>query len=98
MLPTTDAVDIRLYDIGILVIRVVFGLIFAAHGAQKLFGWFGGYGIAGTGGWLESSGYRPGRFFATALGLSEIVGGLLLALGLLGPIGPALIITVMVVA
>jgi len=59
MLPTTDAVDIKLYDIGILVIRVVFGLIFAAHGTQKLLGWFGGYGIAGTGGWLESVGYRP---------------------------------------
>jgi len=98
MLPTTDAVDIKLYDIGILVIRVVFGLIFAAHGAQKLFGWFGGYGIAGTGGWLESVGYRPGRTFATLLGLTEFVAGLLLALGLLGTVGPALIVAVMIVA
>lgn len=94
----SDAIDIPLFDLGLLVVRVVFGLIFAAHGAQKLFGWFGGYGIAGTGGWLESSGYRPGKLFATALGLTEIVAGLLLALGLLGPVGPALILTVMVVA
>lgn len=94
----SDAIDIQLFDLGLLLLRVVFGLIFAAHGAQKLFGWFGGYGIAGTGGWLESSGYHPGRFFAMALGLTEIVGGLLLALGVLGPIGPAMIVTVMVVA
>lgn len=97
-MPSTDAIDTQLLDLGLLVVRVVFGLIFAAHGAQKLFGWFGGYGIAGTGGWLESSGYRPGRFFATALGLTEFTAGLLLALGFLGPVGPALIVTVMIVA
>jgi len=95
---SSDAIDIQLFDIGLLVLRVVFGLIFAAHGAQKLFGWFGGYGIAGTSGWLESSGFRPGRFFATALGLTEFVAGLLLALGFLGPVGPALIVAVMIVA
>lgn len=94
----SDAIDLQLFDLGLLLIRVVFGLIFAAHGAQKLFGWFGGYGITGTAGWLESSGYRPGRFFATALGLTEIVAGLLLALGFLGPVGPALMVTVMIVA
>ncbi|HJP85603.1 MAG TPA: DoxX family protein [Gemmatimonadaceae bacterium] len=94
----TDAIDIQLFDLGLLVIRVVFGLIFAAHGAQKLFGWFGGYGIAGTSGWLESSGFRPGKLFATLLGLTEFTAGLLLALGFLGPIGPAMIIAVMIVA
>jgi putative oxidoreductase len=94
----SDAIDLQLFDIGLLVVRVVFGLIFAAHGAQKLFGWFGGYGIAGTSGWLESTGYRPGRFFATALGLTEFVAGLLLAIGFLGPVGPAMIIAVMIVA
>ena len=94
----SDAIDLQLFDLGLLIIRVVFGLIFAAHGAQKLFGWFGGYGIAGTSGWLESTGYRPGRFFATALGLTEFIAGLLLALGFLGPVGPALIIAVMIVA
>lgn len=94
----SDAIDLQLFDIGLLVVRVVFGLIFAAHGAQKLFGWFGGYGIAGTSGWLESTGYRPGRFFATALGLTEFIAGLLLAIGFLGPVGPAMIIAVMIVA
>jgi putative oxidoreductase len=77
---------------------MVIGLLFAAHGAQKLFGWFGGYGLAGTGGFFESLGFRPGRFFAAAAGFSEFTGGLLLALGLLGPLGPAMIIAVMVVA
>ena len=94
----SDAIDIQLFDLGLLIIRVVFGLIFAAHGAQKLFGWFGGYGITGTSGWLESTGYRPGKLFAIAVGLTEFVGGLLLALGFLGPVGPALIIAVMIVA
>ena len=85
-------------DIGLLVARVVLGLLMAAHGSQKLFGWFGGYGLAGTGGFFESLGFRPGRFFAAAAGFTELAGGLLLALGLLGPLGPALIISVMIVA
>lgn len=85
-------------DTGILLARVVFGSLMAAHGSQKLFGWFGGYGIAGTGGFLESLGFKPGRFFAAAAGFTELAGGALLALGLLGPLGPAMIIAVMVVA
>src|SRR5438046_2548264 len=83
---------------GLLLIRLVFGLVMAAHGAQKLFGWFGGYGIAGTGGFLESLGFRPGKVFAALAGLGEFGGGLLLALGFLGPIGPALVLSVMIVA
>jgi putative oxidoreductase len=70
----------------------------AGHGAQKLFGWFGGHGLAGTGGFFESLGFRPGRAFAAAAALSELGGGLLVALGFLGPVGPALIISVMIVA
>ena len=85
-------------DAGLLLARMVLGLLMAAHGAQKLFGWFGGYGIAGTGGYFESIGFRPGRFFAAAAGTTEFIGGLLLALGLLGPLGPAMIIATMVVA
>lgn len=85
-------------DSGLLLARMVIGLLFAAHGAQKLFGWFGGYGLAGTGGFFESLGFRPGRFFAAAAGFTELTGGLLLALGLLGPLGPAMIIAVMIVA
>ena len=83
---------------GLLVARLVFGLLMAAHGTQKLFGWFGGYGLAGTGGFFETLGFRPGRAFAAAASLTEITGGLLLALGFLGPVGPALIISVMMVA
>lgn len=86
------------YDLGILLVRILLGAAIAAHGAQKLFGWFGGYGIKGTGGWFESLGFRPGAFFATASGLSEFGGGLLILLGLLGPAGPMLVIATMLVA
>lgn len=85
-------------DAGLLVGRVVFGLLMAAHGAQKLFGWFGGYGLQGTAGFLESLGYRPGRAYAAAAAVTEILGGILIAVGLFGPIGPALIVSVMIVA
>ena len=85
-------------DAGLVLGRLVLGLLMAAHGAQKLFGWFGGYGIGGTGGFFESFGFRPGRLFATAAGLSEFAGGLLVALGLFGPVGPALMLAVMIVA
>ena len=85
-------------DVGLVIARFVLGFLMAAHGAQKLFGWFGGYGIAGTGGFFESLGFRPGRLFATTAGLSEFGGGLLVALGLLGPIGPMLVLAVMIVA
>ena len=84
-------------DLALLLVRLI-GLGFAAHGAQKLFGWFGGYGLEGTGGFFESLGFKPGKLFAAASGISELAGGLLLALGLLGPIGPMLIVSVMVVA
>ncbi|MDL2718674.1 MAG: DoxX family protein [Acidobacteriota bacterium] len=85
-------------DSGILVLRIVLGLLLAAHGAQKLFGWFGGHGLAGTGGFFESLGFHPGRFFATVAAVSEVGSGLLIALGLFGPIGPALMVSVMIVA
>jgi putative oxidoreductase len=85
-------------DVGLLIARLILGLAISAHGAQKLFGWFGGHGLNGTGGFFESIGFRPGRLFALAAGLAELGGGALTALGLLGPIGPALIILVMMVA
>ncbi|MGH7660347.1 MAG: DoxX family protein [Vulcanimicrobiaceae bacterium] len=84
-------------DLALLLVRLI-GLGFAAHGAQKLFGWFGGYGLAGTGGYFESIGFKPGRVFAAAAGASEIAGGLLLALGLFAPVASMLIVSVMVVA
>lgn len=95
MLSLTEGVTL---SSGLLVARLVFGILMAAHGTQKLFGWFGGYGLAGTGGFFETLGFRPGRAFAAAASLTEITGGLLLALGFLGPVGPALIISVMIVA
>jgi putative oxidoreductase len=70
----------------------------AAHGTQKLFGWFGGYGLAGTAGFFEALGFRPGRLFATLASGTEVAAGLLVALGLLGPIGPALFVSLMIVA
>jgi len=86
------------HDLGILLFRVIIGLAMAAHGTQKLFGWFGGYGLNGTGQFMESLGFRPGLTFAVMSGAGEFVGGLLVALGFLGPLGPALIIAVMLVA
>jgi putative oxidoreductase len=85
-------------DTGLLLARLVIGPLMAAHGAQKLFGWFGGYGLTGTAGFFEGLGFRPGRLFAATAAATEIVGGVLVALGLLGPIGPALMVSVMVVA
>jgi putative oxidoreductase len=85
-------------DAGILLARIVIGPLMAAHGAQKLFGWFGGYGLAGTGGYFEGLGFRPGRFYAALASATEIVSGLLLTLGLFGPVGSALLISVMIVA
>ena len=85
-------------DLGILLIRTVVGLTLAAHGAQKLFGWFGGYGLAGTAQWLESVGFRPGRRHAVTAGLVEIGGGLLFAAGAATPFAAAIIASVMIVA
>jgi putative oxidoreductase len=85
-------------DSGLLLLRVPVGLLMAAHGAQKLFGWFGGYGLAGTSGFFETIGFRPGRLFATLASGAEFLGGLLIATGLAGPIGPALLVSVMIVA
>jgi putative oxidoreductase len=83
---------------GLFVLRVVVGLLFAAHGAQKLFGWFGGHGRDGTAGFFESIGLRPGRLHATAAGWSEFGGGLALALGLFTPVAAAALIAVMTAA
>lgn len=66
-----------------LILRVPVGLILAAHGAQKLFGWFGGNGLAGTAGWLSSMGMEPGLLMAILAGSAEFFGGLALVLGLL---------------
>jgi putative oxidoreductase len=66
-----------------LALRIPIGIIFMAHGAQKLFGWFGGYGLEGTGGWMESIGLAPGFIMALMAGSAEFFGGLFILLGLL---------------
>src|SRR5688572_23388419 len=78
----------RTVDLGLLALRLTAGGLLAGHGAQKLFGAFGGHGLEGTAGWLESIGLRPGKPWATLAGLSEFGGGALTALGLGGPLGP----------
>ncbi len=85
-------------DFGLFILRLVVGFTLAAHGAQKLFAWFGGYGPDGTGQFLETLGFHPGRRHAVMAGLTEFGGGVLLALGLLTPLGAALIASVMLVA
>lgn len=68
---------------GLTVLRIFVGIIFAAHGSQKLFGWFGGNGLAGTAQWLESIGLAPGTLMALLSGGTEFFGGLALIVGLL---------------
>lgn len=84
--------------IGITLLRVVTGLTFAAHGSQKLFGLFGGYGLEGTGQWMESIGLAPGYLLALMAGSAEFFGGLALVIGLLVRPAAASLIVAMVVA
>jgi len=85
-------------DAGFAILRVMMGLLFVGHGAQKLFGLFGGPGLRGTAGWLGSMGLRPAGTWALTAGAGEFFGGLLLALGLLGPVGGLLITGAMLMA
>jgi putative oxidoreductase len=85
-------------DVAFLIVRLIVGLALAAHGAQKLFGWFGGPGLRATAGAFENLGFRPGVIFAWMAGLGEIGGGLLTLLGVGGALGPVLIVLVMIVA
>ena len=83
--------------LGTLPLRVIAGVIFFAHGAQKLFAWFGGYGLDGTGQWMASIGLTPGYLMALMAGSAEFFGGILLVLGLLTrPAALVLAITMLV--
>ena len=82
----------------LLVARVAIGLGFAAHGVQKLFGWFGGPGLNTTGEFMIKLGWRQGRLFGILASSSETIGGSLIALGFLWPLGPALLILMMTTA
>src|SRR5512138_389370 len=85
-------------DLGLLLLRAAVGMTLAAHGAQKLFGWFGGHGLEAVGQSFEGLGFRPGRRHAVMAGVAEFGGGLLLTLGAFTPLGAALIAAVMLVA
>ncbi len=81
-----------------LTLRIPVGVIFVAHGAQKLFGLFGGYGLEGTGQWMESIGLAPGYLMALLAGGAEFIGGLALLLGLFVRPASALLAVTMLVA
>src|SRR5580704_2036608 len=85
-------------DIGLLLLRLAVGLTIAAHGAQKLFGWFGGPGLDRNGQFFATLGFPPGRRHALMAGLAESGGGLSLALGFLTPAAVAILVSVMLVA
>jgi putative oxidoreductase len=70
----------------------------AAHGAQKAFGWFGGGGPDGAAGFMESLGFKPGSTYGPMASYNELVGGSLIALGFAGPVGPAMLMSQMLVA
>ena len=87
-----------LRDIGILLARSTLGLSFAAHGTQKAFGWFEGPGLAGAAGLMESLRFKPGARYAKLSSYTEIAAGVLVTLGLGGPLGPSMMTSVMLVA
>jgi putative oxidoreductase len=88
----------RVNDSAPLIVRLAQGSLMAGHGAQKLFGSFGGPGLEGTSGFMEMLGMRPGRPWALLAGLSEFGGGVLTVLGLLNPLGPLGVIGAMSMA
>jgi putative oxidoreductase len=98
MSPTTYITDAVTLGTGLLLARLILGVLMVAHGGGKLFGWLGGHGLAGTAGFFEQLGLRPGKLFVVTASLAEVVSGILIALGLLGPVGPALLLSVMIVA
>jgi putative oxidoreductase len=82
-------------DVGLLLIRVVVGALLAGHGAQKLFGWFGGPGLAGTAEFFASVGYRRPRAMAAMAGFTELAAGLGLAIGFTMPLVTVAVVGVM---
>jgi putative oxidoreductase len=88
----------RVNDLAPFIVRLAQGSLMADHGAQKLFGTFGGPGLEGTSEFMETLGLKPGHPWATLAGLSEFGGGVLTALGLLNPLGPLGVIAAMAMA
>ena len=85
-------------DLGRTALRLVIGPLFVCHGTQKLFGWFGGHGLEGTGAFFEKLGLRPGKRQAAAAGTAEALGGALLTLGAVTPVAAGLITGTMITA
>ena len=85
-------------DLGRTALRLVVGPLFVGHGTQKLFGWFGGHGLEGTGAFFEKLGLRPGKRQAAAAGTAEALGGALLTLGAVTPVAAGLITGTMITA
>ena len=98
MKPLLNSVISTKSGLDTIPVRVGAGVIFAAHGAQKLFGWFGGYGLEGTAGWMASIGLEPGMLLAALAGSAEFFGGLLLIIGLLVRPAALMLAVTMVVA
>ncbi len=99
IIPALGGLYERVAGLGVPLIRVAAGVILMPHGAQKLFGWFGGHGLAGTGGFLaENLGLEPGMLWAFVVGATEFFGGLMLALGLLTRPAASAIAVLMAVA
>lgn len=97
MNPSLNALFVTRAGFGLSIIRILVGIIFMAHGSQKLFGLFGGYGLEGTGQWMESIGLAPGYLMALLSDSAEFFGGLALLLGLLArPAALALSVTLVV--
>jgi putative oxidoreductase len=94
----TSGGNIVVMDIGTVVLRGVAGPLMVGHGTQKLFGWFGGHGLEGTGGFFETLGLRPGKRHAMAAGIAEAGGGALITLGALTPLAATLVASTMVTA
>jgi putative oxidoreductase len=90
--------DKLLRDLSLLAARLTLGGTIAAHGAQKMFGAFGGPGIEGASQFMSSLGFEPGEKYARASSAAEIASGTLISLGALGPIGPAMLLSVMITA
>jgi putative oxidoreductase len=88
----------RTQDAGLLLLRLGVGGVLFAHGAQKLFGWFGGHGIEGTAGAFEQMGFQPGRASAIAAGMGEAGGGALVVLGLATPVAGSVTAGTMIAA
>jgi putative oxidoreductase len=87
-----------MYDVGLLVLRLVLGLYLCGHGVQKLFGWLGGHGLTATTGLFGMLGFRPASFWVVTASVGELIGGALVALGFLNPLGSLAIAASMAVA